>query len=306
MAAVSVALPRITFAKQPQIDAAWYRQNRRYASLPVSRVAYVERGHGPAALFIHGFPLNGYQWRGALERLHKYRRCIAPDLMSLGYTQTPQGQSITPDTQVEMLVAFLDSLRVKSVDLIANDSGGLVAQLFLARHPERVRTLMLTNCDVDENSPPANFVPAVQLAKKGQFAEKFMLPQAKDKQLARSERGLGIAYTYPDRLTDELIDIYVGPIVESPLRKSQLDEYTVALGTNELVAIRQNLREWKGPARFVWAMKDIFFDGKWADWLDHKLPGSRGVRKLEDAKLFFPEEMPDVIAEEAKHLWGVS
>ena len=37
-----------------------------------------------------------------------------------------------------------------------------------------------------------------------------------------------------------------------------------------------------------------------------QLPGSRGVRKLEDANLFFPEEMPDVIAEEALALWGIS
>ena len=57
------------FAKNAErIDAAWYRQHRRFADLPVSRVAYVEHGSGPAALFVHGYPLNGYQWRGALER----------------------------------------------------------------------------------------------------------------------------------------------------------------------------------------------------------------------------------------------
>jgi hypothetical protein len=33
---------------------------------------------------------------------------------------------------------------------------------------------------------------------------------------------------------------------------------------------------------------------------------SRGVRRLEGSKLFFPEEQPDVIAEEARRLWGVA
>ena len=33
--------------------------------------------------------------------------------------------------------------------------------------------------------------------------------------------------------------------------------------------------------------------------------GSRGVRRLEDANLFFPEEMPDLIAEEAEMLWNL-
>jgi haloalkane dehalogenase len=32
-------------------------------------------------------------------------------------------------------------------------------------------------------------------------------------------------------------------------------------------------------------------------------PRSRGVRRIAGANLFFPEEMPDVIAEEARRLW---
>jgi haloalkane dehalogenase len=304
----SFALNRSGFAKQPElIDAAWYVRSRRFASLPMSRVAYVEHGHGPAALFLHGFPLNSYQWRGALERLHKHRRCIAPDFMGLGKTETPEGQIISPETQVAMLASLLDSLHVDTVDLVANDSGGLVAQLFLARYPKRVRTLLITNCDVDENNPPPNFLPAVALAKKGLFAERFILPQVQDKKVARSGRGgLGSVYTYPDRLTDETIEIYLRPLVESPLRKTQLDQYTVALGTNDLIAIRDDLRQWKGPARMVWAMKDTFFPVASAEWLDHTLPGTRDVRRVDDANLFFPEEMPDLIAEEAKTLWGVS
>jgi hypothetical protein len=53
-------------------------------------------------------------------------------------------------------------------------------------------------------------------------------------------------------------------------------------------------------------LKDPFFGAQWAEWLDKTLPGSLGVRKLEEANLFFPEEMPDVIAEEALSLWGIS
>src|SRR5271165_2308064 len=86
-----------------QIGVAWYRRARKYSDLPVGRVAFVERGRGRAALFLHGFPLNGYQRRGALARLHLYRRCIAPDMLGLGYTQARSGQTISPDTQTEML-----------------------------------------------------------------------------------------------------------------------------------------------------------------------------------------------------------
>ena len=35
------------------------------------------------------------------------------------------------------------------------------------------------------------------------------------------------------------------------------------------------------------------------------LPGSRGVRRVQGAELFFPEEMSELIAEEASALWEV-
>lgn len=51
-------------------------------------------------------------------------------------------------------------------------------------------------------------------------------------------------------------------------------------------------------------MADHLFDVSWAEWLDRTLPRSRGVRRVEGAKLFFPEERPELIAEEAVTLWA--
>jgi len=287
-----------------RIDAAWYHRSRRFAELSVSRVAYVERGRGLAALFVHGYPLNGFQWRGALERLDAYRRCIAPDVMCMGSTQTPEGQKISPAAQATMLAMLLDALRVYAVDLVANDSGGLVAQLFLAKYPQRVRTLLLTNCDVDENSPAPQFLPFIEQARKGTFVDDFIVPQLKDKNLARSDKGMGgLAYTYPERLADETIETYLRPPIETPRKKAQANKYAVSMGTNSLTAIRKALHQWKGPARMVWGLKDALFGVEWAEWLDRTLPGSRGVRRVEGANLFFPEEMPELIAEEATKLW---
>jgi len=306
MVATMALQPRL-FGKNPErIDSAWYQRSRKFADLRMSRVAYVEHGRGPAALFVHGYPLNGYQWRGALERLHKHRRCIAPDVMGMGFTQTPEGQLISPITQADMLAALLDSLKEDAVDLVANDSGGLVSQLFLAKYPQRVRSLLLTNCDVDENSPPPQFMPFIEVAKKGAFVDQLLVPQLNDKALARSAKGVGgLAYTYPEKLEDETIEMYFRPLAESPLKKAQVSEYAVSMGTNLLVAVREDLKQWKGPARMVWGLKDALFGVQWAEWLDKTLSGSRGVRRLEAANLFFPEEMPEVIAEEAANLWGV-
>src|SRR3954470_12783943 len=135
-----------THATDADADAAKrYDKERRFAPTAFGKIAYIDRGTGPAVLFLHGFPLNSFQWRGAIDRLSATRRCIAPDSMGLGHTEVAAGQAVTPSAQADMLAAFLDRLSVEKVDVIANDSGGAVAQLFVTRYPQKVRTLLLTN-----------------------------------------------------------------------------------------------------------------------------------------------------------------
>ena len=178
-------------AGSKEMNAAKFHSSRRYVKTKHGRIAYFERGSGPVALFLHGFPLNSFQWRGVIPRLSEYRRCVAPDFLALGYTEVAEGQSVAPKSQVDMLAAFLDRLSIGRVDLIANDSGGAIAQLFVARYPERVRTLLLTNCDTEPDSPPAAVLPVIELGRAGQFADEWLVPWLADKRLARSEKGLG-------------------------------------------------------------------------------------------------------------------
>src|SRR5215469_14795135 len=124
-----------------EITAAEFHSTRKFVSTDQGRIAYVERGNGPAAIFLHGFPLNSFQWRGVIPRLSGMRRCIAPDFLALGYTEVADGQSVAPLAQVDMLVQLLDRLSISAIDMVANDSGGAIAQLFAARCPERVRSL---------------------------------------------------------------------------------------------------------------------------------------------------------------------
>jgi haloalkane dehalogenase len=286
-------------------EAADFHGRRRYLPTAFGNIAYVERGSGDAAVFLHGFPLSGYQWRGALEQLSPYRRCIAPDFLGLGYTQVAEGQAVAPDDQVAMLVAFLDRLGLDSVDLVASDSGGAVAQLLLIRHPRRVRTVLLTNCDTEIESPPAAMQPVIELARQGKFVDEWLAPWWENPALARSSAGIG-GMCYADRAhpTDEAIDTYFGPLLSTRRRTGLADAYAVALARNPLRGIEASLRRSRTPARVIWGMADTIFSPANADYLDRVFGGSRGVRRLEDGKLFWPEERPDVIAHEARALWN--
>lgn len=288
----------------PRLDLAAFHASRRFAVTGFGRIAYVERGSGPAALFIHGLPLNGFQWRGALERLATLRRCIAPDSMGLGYSEIPEGQNLSPEAQAEMFADFLDALRIPAADLVASDSGGAIAQIFVARYPERVRTLLLTNCDVHEDSPPPALLPVIAASKEGTFADQMLLPQLRDKANVRSATGLSTCcYSTRAHPTDEAIECYLSPLLSSPLRKAQFHGYCIELERNPLLAIEPALKRSQVPLRVVWGTGDTIFDPAGPEWLDRTFPRSRGVRKIEGANLFFPEEMPDIIAEEASRLW---
>jgi pimeloyl-ACP methyl ester carboxylesterase len=285
-------------------DAATFAAMRRFADLPFGRIAYVERGAGDAALFLHGAPLNGFQWRGAMDRLCRHRRCVAPDFMGLGYSQVHEQQSLAARDQAAMLAALLDKLAIPAVDIVASDSGGMVAQLFVAHYPERVRTLLLTNCDVEPDSPPSKVKPVIEMARAGTLAN-TTAKWLDDKALARATFGKAV-FIEPSHFADETIDCYFAPLVSSPLRRAQYEAFHVALAPNPLAGIEASLKRSRIPVRIVWGSADDIFSQADADYLDHLFPRSEGIRRVPGAKLFFPEEFPDLIAVEASRLWRIA
>jgi haloalkane dehalogenase len=70
-------------------------------------------------------------------------------------------------------------------------------------------------------------------------------------------------YTYPERLTDETIETYFRPVVETSLKQAQMNQYAVSMEANPLVAIRADLQRWSGPARMVWGLKDSLSTRLW-------------------------------------------
>ena len=225
----------------------------------------------------------------------------------MGYTEVAEMQSVAPDAQVAMIIALLDRLSISRVDLIANDSGGAVAQFLVARHPQRVRTLLLTNCDTEPDSPPAAMLPVIALSKEGKFVDEWLAPWRADKARARSKDGIGgMCYGDPAHPSDEAIETYLAPLVSEARRKALVHAYAIALEKNPLAGIEPELKHCTLPTRIVWGTADTIFSPSGPDYLDRTFGNSRGVRRLEGSKLFWPEERPDVIAEEARRLWSIA
>src|SRR6478609_1609888 len=125
---------------------------------------------GPVALFVHGIATNAFLWRNVIGALSTQRRCIAVDLPLHGRSPVTPGQDLSVAALAAGLEDFCDALGLTGIDLVANDTGGAIAQIFAARHPQRLASLTLTDCDTAGNLPPEDFKPTVDLARAGDLA----------------------------------------------------------------------------------------------------------------------------------------
>lgn len=277
-------------------------ENRNSAQTPSGRISYVEQGTGPVALFVHGVLLNGHLWRHQLEGLSDIRRCIAVDLLAHGDTEIAAGQDVSVTANAKMLKEFVDALQIDKVDLVGNDSGGGISQIFAALYPERVRSLTLTDCDTHDNWPPEAFKPFLAMAANGGLRG-TLEAMLSDKNIYRSPQALGPAYEHPDRLSDESIEHYLRPFLRTDQRLRDLQRFLAAFDKQHTLAIEGRLKTLKAPTLIVWGTDDVYFDLKWSRWLADTIPGTRRRVEFKDARIFFPEERWQEFNQELRGHW---
>jgi pimeloyl-ACP methyl ester carboxylesterase len=277
--------------------------HRHTVETPSGPISYVDVGSpdAPPALFVHGVGTNAYLWRHVIDGVRDLRRCVAVDLPLHGGSPARPDQDFSLAALADVLEQVCDGLPLAAVDLVANDTGGAIAQVFAARHPERLRTLTLTDCDTQDNIPPEDFKPIVEQAARGELAP--TLPAlAEDPELARTAV-FGPGYEHPERLSDEMVRAYVGPVVATPEAARGFERLLAAIGPDDLVAVAPALKELAVPTLVVWGTGDPFFDVKWAYWLRDTIPGVTEVVEVPGAKLFFPDERPEDLVPHLRRHW---
>ena len=274
-----------------------------YVETPSGRISHVEAGSGPVALFVHGVLLNKHLWRHQVAGLSDIRRCIAIDLLAHGDTEIAPEQDVSVTANAEMLKEVLDALQINQVDVVGNDSGGGIAQIFAALNPERVRSLTLTNCDTHDNWPPEAFKPFVEMVAGGGLS-KTLNAMLNDKSIYRSPGALGPAYEHPETATDEDIEIYLRPHLRSEQRTRDLERFVGAFDHKYTLAIEPQLRKLQSPTLIVWGTDDVYFPVKWAHWLAEAIPGAKPPVELAGARIFFPEERADAFNELLRAQWS--
>jgi pimeloyl-ACP methyl ester carboxylesterase len=277
-----------------------YRGQVRIRSGPAS---YVDTGGpGRPALFVHGVGTSSYLWRHVIEELDGQRRCVAVDLPLHGKTPAAADQDFTLPGLARFVADCCDALELTEVDLVANDTGGAVSQVFAAGHPERLHTLTLTNCEAHDNVPPKALLPAVLLARMGLYAR--IAPRlARDIPRAR-KRIFGLSYQDVARLPEDIVRAWVEPQLGTAEAARQSQRLLTSLHARDLLAVEPALARLQVPTLIVWGTKDIFFRRKWAYWLRDTIPGATEVVEIDGGRLFFPDERAAELTVALRRHWA--
>ena len=269
-------------------------------------ISYIDIGTGPVALFVHGIATNAYLWRNVIGALSGQRpgnrRYIALDLPLHGQSPVTPGQDLSVAALAAGLEDFCDALGLTGIDLVANDTGGAIAQIFAARNPQRLASLTLTNCDTDGNLPPESFKPTVELARSGNLAPSAVALFADLDAAAKVAFGTG--YEHLDRVDPAVIRSYLEPCFGTMERAREFERLLAALDTGDLAAVTPRLRELTVPTLVVWGTGDEAFDISWAYWLRDTIPGTTQVVTVDGARLFFPDERPMDLVPHLERHWA--
>lgn len=276
-----------------------YRGQVQTQSGPAS---YIDTGGpGRVALFVHGLGTSSYLWRHVIDQLDGQRRCVAVDLPLHGQTPAAADQDFSLPGFARFLAQFCEGLELNDIDLVANDTGGAISQVFATGHPELLHTLTLTNCETHKNLPPKVLLPAALLAHIG-LAARISPRLLRDTRRGR-KRFYGLGYQDIENLPEDLARFWLESQFATPELARQNQRIMTSLHARDLLAIEPALARLQVPTLIVWGTGDIFFRRKWAYWLRDTIPGATEVVELDGARIFFPDERATELTEALRRHW---
>lgn len=112
------------------------------------RTYYELRGAGSPLLLLHGGAGNGKQFEHQVGDFERSHRLIVPDCCCQGRTSC-RDDSLTYHAMAEDMIALLDHLGVKQVDVMGWSDGGNIGLDLAMHHPDRIRRLVTFGANLD-------------------------------------------------------------------------------------------------------------------------------------------------------------
>lgn len=268
-----------------------WRQRLRTLTAGGRRAAVLDEGNGPPVVLLHGIPTHSYLWRSVVPVLALEYRAIAPDLLGFGFSDKSASADLSPAGQATFIEAILDELDVESYTLVVHDYGALVACELLARNPNRIRHLTITNTSLRlsdwRGGSPVSPLRLLAFRPLGEIAfalaRPFMLKWA-----------FSIYVSERDRLDSNTMALYWAPFDEG-FRQTLLTLFRCPSPTEaDFARWRDALSSYTGPALIAWGALDPTFRPDRAEDLTRLIPNSR-YQPFQHANHFIQEDRPTAL-----------
>jgi pimeloyl-ACP methyl ester carboxylesterase len=266
---------------------------------PSGRVRYTEQGTGLVALILPDV-LPDDNLSRCQTALSDMRRVIAVDLLAQADVRiTPELNS--DKASAKMLGQFLQALHIDQVDLVGTGNRCDVAQIFAATHPERMRSLTLTDRETCNDWSPDLSRTFVGLVASGHLRDSFskMLPSKQEYEcLEASEEN----YEALQKVTDEMIHASLRLFVSNDRHTGDREQFITGLKKMSTVAIVSLLKELEVPSLLVWRTGEGYYGTEWSHSLARTIPGT--LRRVEfiGTKILLPEE-PEDLDRDLRSFW---
>jgi pimeloyl-ACP methyl ester carboxylesterase len=266
---------------------------RRIAETPAGTIEYRERGAGPPVVFVHGVGVNGDLWRAVAPRLAGEHRCIVPDL-PWGAHSRPlrEDADLSLPGMARIVADFMAGLELRDVTIVANDTGGAVAQSLVGRHAERIGRLVLTSCDAFDKFPPTP-QRYLELTARSRALMWFVGWSVQFKVVQRLPTAYGWTTSQP--IEPAIMRSYTEPVRTNPGVRRDLTRLLRAVDTRYTYEAAEALRGFDRPALVLWADGDKIFPREHGRRLAELLPQGR-FELMPDSRTFIPEEQPERLA----------
>jgi pimeloyl-ACP methyl ester carboxylesterase len=250
---------------------------KRSITLSTARTEYIDEGAGPPLLLLHGCPFSSHVWLRTIRELRNDFRCIAPDLLGLGDTETELDADWALPAQAAMVAELLDRLRLRSVHVVGHDHGGAVAQLLAAERSQVIDRLVLVNVEAFDNWPSRDerpFIVATQLPLIGRIVLWLWSFPA----MARLALIAGAAVHDKHALSSAFVKDFVRANLATHHKRMKTRRFLAGqLDTSNnrsTLTVLDKLRAFERPTMIVWGEADPHFGPEWGRLLFDEIPGA--------------------------------
>ncbi|WP_433250238.1 alpha/beta fold hydrolase [Actinomadura nitritigenes] len=249
-------------------------------------------GSGPAVIFLQGFLAGPDVWSPVVAELTGQHRCITVD-WPFGAHRAPMraDADLSPPGVAELVVEVMDLLGESKAVLVGNDSGGVIAQLVTAAHPDRVAALALVACDAFEVFPPGLYRRLFRLAAVPGVV-RSMAAAMSVPAIARSRFGFGAVMEH----RPGSVSHWTAPLAASPGVRRDITKLMTGSSNAQTLAAARTFGRYDRPVLVVSAARDRLFPLELGRRLADAFPRGRH-EVIAGSGTFVPHDQPARLAE---------